>query len=577
MKKLITYIGLVVIGIVVGVVFSPNQADISHQEHNHSEEETVWTCSMHPQIRKSEFGLCPICGMDLTPLENDNGNESNPLEIKMSPTAMQLASVVTGVVKEQEATKELILNGKIEVDERKVTTATTHIGGRVEQLLISYTGEFVQKGQVIAYVYSPELVIAQNELLDAYQYKDEQPDIYKASRNKLKNWKVTEGQIDQILSKGQVINHFPVLSQLSGIVTAKLVNTGDHVMTGGPLFEIADLSTVWAMFDVYEKDISWIKVGDPIQFTTASYSGKEFTGKVSFIDPILDEKSRVVKARVVLNNSNNLFKPGLFLKGKLNHIPSQGENQLVVPKSAVLWTGKRSIVYVKTSSEQGIGFTLREVTIGTNIGDNYTIISGLKANEEIAIQGAFSIDAAAQLAGKPSMMNMHAGLSKEEISELKLAQQMEGFKSNAKWMQDWNALLEQYFALKDFLTKDQFTEAQNSGKAFKHVLFQLNSSELSEEQQELWSTTESHLKHYIQVYNEQTEILPARNAFKPLSEEMIKMVRRLNDETNTYFIHTCPMAVDNKDGDWLSKEKEVINPYMGSAMLRCGSLKEQIN
>lgn len=581
MKKIITYLLILIGGIFLGFLLNgssdhtnKDQGNV-HEGHNHSTKETVWTCAMHPQIRQSEFGLCPICGMDLTPLEDESDMASNPLEVRMSPTAMQLANVVTGTVKEASTMHMVNLNGKIEVDERKVTTLTTHIGGRLEKLLVSYTGEFIKKGQIVAYVYSPELVIAQNELLEAYKYRTEQPEIYQASREKIKNWKVTQTQIDHIIETNKVIHNFPILSHLSGVVTSKLVNMGDHVMTGGPLFEIANLSTVWAMFDIYERDLSLVNIGDEIEFHSTT-SAQNITGKISFIDPILNETTRVSKARVVLNNTGQ-YKPGMFLKGVVKHHNSENTLQTIVPKSAVLWTGKRSIVYVKTNSDNGFGFVLREVELGTLLSDEYSILSGLKPGEEIAIHGAFSIDAAAQLAGKPSMMNVHAGLSHEQINALEVKQSFEGFKKQDKWMESWNAVLEQYFELKDFLTEDNLKGAQENGIQLAKLLSEFDSSELTPEQIQLWQDVQVPLNKSINQFNTYSDILKARHVFKTISDKVIYVATHLNDKNKTLFIHTCPMAVNNKEGEWLSKEKAVINPFMGASMLRCGTMKEQLN
>lgn len=581
MKKAILYIALLIGGILVGFLINGSSDQTihtdSHKHDNTNDKETIWTCAMHPQIRKSEPGLCPICAMDLIPLENNESNSSEPLEIKMSPTAMQLANVVTGFVENKKATKTLVLNGKIEVDERKVNTLTTHIGGRLEKLLVSYTGEYISKGQVIAYVYSPELVIAQNELLEAYKFRKDQPEIYLASREKIKNWKVTDRQIDEILAKGKIIHNFPILSHLSGVVISKLVNMGDYVMTGGALFEIANLSTVWAMFDVYERDLDWVKTNDEIHFTMTSSPGKEYTGRVSFVDPVLNEVTRVVKARVILDNQNGQYKPGQFIKGTLVHHLLDKSSHIVVPKTAVMWTGKRSVVYVKTNTDKGFGFTLREIILETSLGDSYSVQSGLKLGEEIAIQGTFSIDAAAQLAGKPSMMNIYAGQSEDEITELKMRQSMEKFTFYTLWMTDWNRVLAEYFTLKDFLTQDNLLEAQRIGKHIENQLNHFKSTELTKHELSLWEETQHILQKSIKSFNSQKDILKSREEFKTFSEELIKMVVQINDEQSTFFIHSCPMAVDNKDGDWLSKEKDIMNPYMGSAMLKCGSLKEQIN
>jgi Cu(I)/Ag(I) efflux system membrane fusion protein len=406
-KKGILYIGLIALGFIVAKM-SSNSGTVVHTEdsHQHGAESTnqMYTCAMHPQIRKQEPGDCPICGMDLIPVHVETGAD-DPDAVAMSPTAMKLAEVQTMKIQEGEPVKELRLNGKIQPDERVVFSQTSHIGGRVEKLLISYTGEFVQKGQVIGYVYSPELVTAQEELFEAYKGREYQPELYEASRMKLRNWKLSEKQIDGILKSGKMTEEFPIHSDISGVVILKHVNVGDHIMQGHALYEVADLSKVWVMLDVYEQDLPWVKIGDEVNFTIPSLPGENFNGKVSFIDPVIHPKTRVARARIEMTNTSERLKPEMFVSAVLESPLKNQSEAIVVPKSAVMWTGKRSVVYVKVKEEDGVYFVLRQVDIGPELGEGYVILNGLNTGEEIAVHGTFSIDAAAQLAGKPSMMN----------------------------------------------------------------------------------------------------------------------------------------------------------------------------
>ena len=177
-------------------------AESTHEHVASSDKETLWTCSMHPQIRQKEPGKCPICGMTLIPLNTDT-SEENPMEIKMSPTAMQLANVQTSVVSREKPVKLVRMNGKVQADERNVNSQTSHIAGRIEKLLVNYTGESINRGQVLAYIYSPALVTAQEALFEAWKTRENQPALYRAAREKLKNWKLTEKQIDSIIGAGR--------------------------------------------------------------------------------------------------------------------------------------------------------------------------------------------------------------------------------------------------------------------------------------------------------------------------------------------------------------------------------------
>ena len=378
----------------------------------------IWTCAMHPQIRMNAPGKCPICGMELIPLI-ENATVVNPNSIVMSASAMQIANVQTSVVSRQLPVKEIRLFGKIQPDERLIQTVPAHIPGRIDRLLVNFTGEYISKGQTIAQIYSPELVTAQQELLEALKFKDSNPAIVDAARDKLRQWMLTSAQIAQIEKSGKVKEDFAIQSMVSGTVLNRRVNVGDHVGTGQSLFEIVNLSNVWALFDAYESDLPWIKKGSQLKFTVESMPGKNFAGTVSFIDPIINPQTRVARVRIEVRNPSGMLKPEMFATGEIKTQLGNAK-ALVVPKSAVLWTGRRSVVYVKSTDSSKSIFTLRDVTLGPEIGDGFIVEGGVKDGEVIVTNGAFAIDAAAQLAGKPSMMNQTPATKREQPSTKKL-------------------------------------------------------------------------------------------------------------------------------------------------------------
>lgn len=409
-SKTVQAISFVVIGLLGGwLLFSPPAAET---DHNHSSAEIVekqtWTCSMHPQIRKDEPGQCPICAMDLIPLRS-SGSSSNaelPADaMQMSEEAIALANIQTSQVSRENPVKEVLLYGVITPDERGLQSQTAHVAGRIEQLFVDFTGETVQKGETLATIYSPELFTAQQELLEALKLKASQPQLVEAAREKLRLWKVTDEQISEIESSGKVSSTVEIKSNTSGIVISKKVSQGDYISSGGVLFDVANLSKVWAMFEAYEVDLAFLKVGDKLTFTLQAIPGKNFTGKISFIDPILNKTTRTARVRVEVANPNSELKPEMYATATVTARLQQYNNQIVIPQSAVLWTGKRSIVYVHVSGYDTPTFQLREVELGPSLGNSYVILSGLKDGEMIVSNGAFAIDASAQLEGKRSMMN----------------------------------------------------------------------------------------------------------------------------------------------------------------------------
>lgn len=611
-------------GLLAGwIIFGGNPVPATAmQEHDHGvemEDETTWTCSMHPQIRQSEPGDCPICGMDLIPLENDDSNGADPMAISMSPAAMQLASVSTSTPMRMLPAKEVRLNGKVAADERRITSQSSHVPGRIEQLQVNFTGAFVRKGQTIATVYSPDLVTAQEELLEAYKISESQPGLFRAAREKLKNWKLTEEQVDQLLTSGNTMENFPVKADVSGFVTKKMVHPGDYVTRGETLYEITDLSRVWILFDLYETDIPWVSVNDPVEFIVRSLPGKTFEGKITYIDPVIDPLTRIAKARVSIPNGGAELKPEMFVSGTVKARLEDAGEVMVIPESAVMWTGTRSVVFVKQTTDQGVGFSMRKITLGPSLGDSYIVQEGLDFSEEIAVQGTFSIDAAAQLAGKPSMMNPegtstrtghdHGGkmdggemsgnatpgdwttgtqLPEEEIS----AGDVPGMKAGAA-IQGQDHLAERadlsdgarkalvpvftdYFSLTEQLANDDFQQAQQSARALKESLGKVDMRAFSGDAHAIWMDHLASLEKATEDVGSYQSIEALRIAFIGISNAMIALAHSFGSPDETIYLQHCPMADNDKGADWLSLQKEIRNPYFGDMMLKCGETKDTI-
>ncbi len=407
-------IGIAVITLIAGLFLGWlffHSSGSENETHNHKElveaEETIYTCSMHPQIRQNEPGLCPICAMELIPMTTtqSEGDDVDINEIQMTKAALALASVETTVVKRGVPEKTVQLLGKVKADERNTSGLTARFGGRIEKLFINYTGQNVTKGQKLGTIYSPELISAQKELLESIKFRETNPTFYNSARTKLKLWDLTETQINEIENNGDPKTYFEILSPISGTVTKKHVSIGDYIKEGSALFEVINLSKVWVLFDAYESDLPWIKKGDNVDFTIQSLPGKDYSGKVTFIDPFIDAKSRVAKVRVELNNPGMVIKPEMFTNGILTSQIAENTDELLIPKSAILWTGKRAVIYVKVPDRETVSFIYREVVLGPEAGNFYVVKDGLHEGEIIAINGVFKIDAAAQLAGKISMMN----------------------------------------------------------------------------------------------------------------------------------------------------------------------------
>lgn len=567
-KNIITAGVILIVGILLGWIFFGGNGNESEEAHDHSqaEQNEVWTCSMHPQVRQPEPGQCPICGMDLIPLSEEQSG-MDPNMFRMTENAMKLANIRTMTVGRGDASKEIRLNGKVEVDERNSYTQTAHIPGRIEKLMINFTGEKVSRGQTLAIVYSPELVTAQAELLQAAEIKESQPELFKAAKQKLRNWKISENQIENMLAKGEPIDRFPIRADVNGVVTELMADQGDHLALGAPIYQIANLKKLWILFDLYESDLTWVEEGSKIKYTVQSIPGKTFEGKINFIDPLINDNTRVATARIEVDNNDGKLKPGMFVSGVLTtNLDQSSSNQIVIPETAVLWTGERSVVYLKTDMEEGAGFELQEIELGPSLGDSYVVKSGLKEGDKIVVNGTFTVDAAVQLAGKPSMMNPDIQNSDNEETGMKM-ELPESFQIG------FEKVIETYLKMKDALVEDNREAATKFAKQAVKDLNNTNVSEVS-------GMPAKHLEvidRQFQAIANASDLEKQRAAFVILNNNFIPMVSNMNKIQKPLYIQHCPMADNNLGADWISRSSEVKNPYYGSAMLGCGEVVKTFN
>ena len=589
MKKYIVYLGILAVGLLLGWILfgGSSKEDTDHNHDAVTETNQMWTCSMHPQIMQPAAGDCPICGMDLIPAESGSDGLLAG-QFKLTENAMALANIQTTVVGKGNAEGNTIkLSGKIAENEEANAVQVSYFSGRIEHLNVSFTGEEVHKGQLLATIYSPELYAAQQELITAASLKESQPALYKAVRNKLKLWKLSENQINQIEETQKVKENFPVYATVSGTVTEKLVEQGDFIKQGQPLLKIANLNTVWANFDVYENQIELFKKGQEVSVSTNANANKVFKGKVDFIDPILNSKTRTITLRVVLNNKDYVFKPGMFVSANIDSVKNENKEILSIPASAVLWTGERSVVYLKTNPDQTV-FEMQEVVLGNQIGNEYEVLEGLLVGNEIVTNGTFTVDAAAQLQGKKSMMNKdggkvmtghegHLGMDNNSPNkESDHTNMNERLKVSMKFQEQLKAVFNEYINLKDALVKEDSKSTSANATTLLNKLNKVDMKLLSDNKaHNHWMSLEGEIKSSATSISETSDIKSQRDHFKHLSSHLINAVQLFGINEKVY-VEFCPMADNNNGAYWLSKEEKVINPYFGEAMLTCGEVKQVI-
>jgi len=493
------------------------QKTVSEKEE---EKATVWTCAMHPQIQLPKPGKCPICGMDLIPVKTGKkktGEMPGSLrELKLSPYAMKLAEIQTSPVERKSVSVHVRMVGKIEYDETRLGYITAWVPGRIDKLYVDFTGVSVHQGEPMVSLYSPQLMTAQSELIEAIRtannlkrgkissIKTTARQTITAAREKLRLLGLSGKQITEIIRRGRPSDHMTILSPMSGIVIRKNALEGMYVKTGTRIYTIADLSWVWAKLDAYESDIVWIRKGQKVEFQTEAYPGETFKGEITFIDPFINPKTRTVKVRVNVPNKDSKLKPEMFVHALVKAPISAAAKALVaspdeatkfpfvIPASAPLITGKRAVVYVAVSGQKGT-FEGREIVLGPRAGDYYLVLSGLQEGERVVTNGNFKIDSSLQIQAKPSMMSPGGGGGGGHMQHggMSMARKETGTKSPAMeipaaFAHQIEKLLDAYRNISGSVQAGDLTEIRESFKKFGIALDSVNMNLLSGHPHMVW-------------------------------------------------------------------------------------------
>ncbi|MBM4055290.1 MAG: HlyD family efflux transporter periplasmic adaptor subunit [Planctomycetes bacterium] len=291
-----------------------------------------WTCGMHPSVRMDKPGKCPICAMDLIPVYEKGagaGEEGTLSSVELNERARKLAQVKTDVVDYRSLSKDIYTVGLIEYDERRKAVISARVPGRIDKLFVDFTGTEVIKGESMVWMYSPELVSTQREYLlalETYEKVQQSPfqevvdgarSLINVTEKRLLWWGITGKQIEELRKNKTIQQHMIIYSPMSGIVIDKAVLEGQYVKEGDAVYTIADLSNVWMQANIYEYEMSWIKIGQEVEITTPAYPGEVFIGKISFIEPYLDEATRSVRIRCDIPNMDFKLKPSMYVNAKL--------------------------------------------------------------------------------------------------------------------------------------------------------------------------------------------------------------------------------------------------------------------
>lgn len=584
---------------------------------------SVYTCPMHPQIRQPTPGRCPICGMELVPAASGAAN-LDELAVRIEPAQRRLANIQTAPVESGPIAATLQTVGAIAIDESRQATISAYVDGRIERLFADYTGVDIKKGDHLAVVYSPQLYSAQVEYLEARRalasagnlagMRQAQEGLAANTRQRLREFGMTEEQLAELEKSGQAQSRLTIYAPQGGTVIEKLAVEGNYVKAGDPIYRIAELSTVWLMLKLFPEDAGRIRFGQRVDAVVQSLPGETLVGRVAFIDPTVDPKTRTAGVRVELLNEQRRLRPGDYAEARItlpigpqgnvydadlankwispmhpqivrsdpgqcpicgmdlvptsrygfSNDPVPQPSSISVPRSAVLLAGGNSVVYAETQPGR---FEIRPVKVGPILRDRIVILDGLKAGEQVATSGNFLIDSQMQLAGKPSLIDptraMAAGQKREgPLTFKQIAVAPIAGETGKKVEQLYTA----YFDVQKALASDKKPPEQAAQMLYRLSKELMGDATLPDASRKLLQEVASKSEHLHHL-----DLAGARKEFKPISRAVVALATQVRaaDAVNPFTHFYCPM-VPAGGGDWLQPNNELLNPYFGSEMLRCG-------
>jgi len=603
---------------------SPEMQSANDEHAGHKEEagKTIWTCTMHLQIQRSEPGLCPLCNMDLIPLESNSSDEEGTWQLTMSDQDRNLAKIVTAPVERKFVDAEIRMVGKIDYDETKVKTISAWVPGRIDRLFVDYTGISVTKGDHMVNLFSPDLLGAQEELIEAAArvkksanessefLRNSDRRALESAREKLRLWGLNDQQIKDIEQRKSAEDNVLIESPQSGVVIEKGVTEGQYVQTGTPIYKVADLSRLWVRLDAYESDLPWLHFGQKVQLQTDAYPGEIFEGQIAFIDPILDEATRTVNIRVNVENTGNRLKPGMFARALVHaQVANDGRvmdpqlagkwispmhpeivedeagdcpicgmelvqaselgytsatddqaKPLVIPATAVLQTGKRAVVYVEVPNATKPTFEGREIILGSRAGDFFLVKSGLSEGEHVVVNGAFNIDSSLQIKAQSSMLSM--GVDNRSADP-----------ALVPFITSLGPVYDTYFGIQEALASDDVENAQRAFKNFSTQLASVNMVRMPANDHSVWMLQSKSLVDNSASVSQNSTLDEIRPVFDQVSQTILEIEKKFGHSEDTHFVEAfCPMAFE-KGASWLQLGEELRNPYYGAEMLNCGETK----
>ncbi len=601
-------------------------ANAHSDEDGHNHKNQLYICPMMCIDPQPKPGRCPVCSMDLVPMPEGMAGNLNEPTVIMSLAAQKLAHVETAPVTEGFAVLPVRFSGKVGFDETREKVISAWVPGRLEKVYVDNTGTYVKEGQPLVEIYSKKLngekAIYLSTLNDTIRDGESKERRKELNRARLKLMGLAEKQIDNIEKRAKINFTEEILAPISGTVISKNAKEGMYVTEGQQLYTVADLSRVWVWLDAYEIDLPFIRYGQEVEIIPLAIPGHKFKGMVSFIEPVLNNTTRTAKVRVQVKNENNLLKPNMIVRAVIKtkvgkngavvaasdlegkwicprhpeeisdkpgicpesglklvkpqelgyYIETKPQPAILAPANAILFTGKRGFAY---KAEKDNKFRGVEVELGPRAGDYYIINSGLEKGDNIAVNGAFRIDSALQLSGRPSMMRR-----KDNATEAaaKKNNDTQIIKADSPFRTAFKDTVRDYFKLQYALGADNTDNALTAIKILASSYNNLPDTGLTDDQKTHLPAAKIEFAKLAGKISATTDIEEMRKFFEPLSKIIESGVREFGPfEGLDIFYVFCPMAFKDKGAYWLQETDQVHNPYEGKRMRKCGFVQEQLS
>lgn len=598
-----------------------SSGDGANSEGTSSAGPTRYICPMMCTPPSTEPGRCPVCAMELVPATG--GGQGDGISVTIESAARRLVGIQTATSVTGNVNRTIRTIGSIDFDESRLSTISAYIDGRLEKMFANYAGVTVNQGDDLALIYSPDLYSAQTEYVASLESKAasrfgiSDTAMQEMAREKLSELGMTEEQIATLRESGKPMSRIRIKSPLSGTVIEKSAVEGDYLKTGQKIYRIADLSSVWLMLDLFPDDASLVRFGQQVEAEIQSLPGEVFTGRVAFIDPVVNGQTRTVRVRVEIMNFDGKLRPGDYATARLTvpaiptdyvydpalankfispmhpqvirdepgdcplcgmplvatsqygYSPEPVEEQRVVtvPRDAVLLAGDQGVVYVETEPGR---FEIRRVTVGPMNDTDAVIAEGLAAGEVVATGGNFLIDSQMQLAGNPSLMDPSKAPTYAP-GPLPLPDSQPILLTGVS-AEQFDRAYDAYFEIQCAMAADMTPPSV----ALNSMVDALARLEMMPDVPDQAQSRFARARHAAIRMDGPLEA--ARAAFRTVSHSMLHAATAARGPKSAQQLkhYYCPM-VPGGGGDWMQPGGELANPYWGEEMLRCGEVVRDLS